>query len=111
MTVNFEYLNQIGDISKKLDLLIKSFENRTNKRWLSTKELSIYLDYSQDRIHKLKGTEFVEGVHFHKTSGKLLFDIEQIDNWVMGIKIDQESDTINVEDKVNEILDDVLTFK
>jgi|GEM_PF-610907 len=106
MTVDFKYLELIKDVNEKVDFLIKSFESRNEKRWLSTKELSNYLDYSEDRIHKLKGVEFMEGVHYHKTAGKLLFDITKIDNWVMGITTEQ---SINTENYINELFDDILT--
>lgn len=86
MTVDFNYLELLPVVVKKLEELTKTFENRVEKKWLSTKELAIYLDYSQDRIHKLKGEEFFENIHYHKRSGKLLFDKDKIDKWVLGLE-------------------------
>ena len=77
------------------------------KRWLSTKELSQYLDYSQDRIHKLKGSEFIEGIHYYKRSGKLLFDRYQIDNWVQGIETHNLAYSFNVEESINNIIENL----
>ena len=82
MTKNFKYIEILQIICKDVKLIKKSFENRVEKKWLSTKELAEYLDYSQDRLHKLKGDEFIEGVHYYKRKGKLLFDKNKIDNWV-----------------------------
>lgn len=83
MDVKFENLNKIDDL---IMLFNKMSENQgTKKRWLSVRELAIYLDYSSDRIHKLKGSEFIDGVHYHKRSGKLLFDKFKVDEWVLGI--------------------------
>lgn len=82
MTANFKDLELIKKISNDIKIIKKSFENRVEKKCLSTKELAKYLDNSQDRLHKLKGDEFILGIHFHKRKGKLLFDKNKIDNWV-----------------------------
>ena len=83
MTRNFKNLELIKEIFIDIKSIKKSLENRVEKKWLSTKELAEYLDYSQDRLHKLKGDEFIEGIHYYKRKGKLLFDKSKIDDWVV----------------------------
>jgi len=108
MTINFEHLELLKEMFDDIKTIKKLFENRIEKRWLSTKEVAEYLDYSQDRIHKLKGEAFIEGIHFHKRSGKLLFDKAKIDDWVLGIETYDLNGGFNVEEKVNDLLKDLL---
>lgn len=108
MTIDFKDLGLIKEIHAEIQLMKKTFENRVEKRWLSVKELAEYLDYSTDRIHKLKGEEFFEGFHYHKRSGKLLFDKQKVDDWVIGIDSYNPNANVNVENTVNNILDDLL---
>jgi hypothetical protein len=104
MNVDFSKLNKIEDILK----IVIKLSNKTDieKKWLSVKELSIYLDYSQDRIHKLKNIEFFENIHYYKRSGKLLFDKNQIDKWVMGIGANAVNN-IDITSTVNNIISDI----
>ena len=108
MTVDFNYLELIPVLMEEVIGLKKTFENRVEKKWLSTKELAIYLDYSQDRIHKLKGEAFFENIHYHKRSGKLLFDKDKIDKWVLGLETHNLTNKVNVEDKVNGLLEGLV---
>jgi len=80
MNVNFENLSKIDDIIKKLDTLEQKVSG--SKRWLNVNETALYLGYSKEYIHKLKDSQFTENIHFYKKSGKLLFDINELDNWV-----------------------------
>ncbi len=54
------------------------------RKWLNSKELAHYLGYSEDKIHKIKKTEWIENIHFFKPTGKLIFSKEKIDKWVVG---------------------------
>ena len=108
MTIDFKDLEIIKEMHNDIKLIKNSFSNRQNKKWLSTKELSEYLDYSQDRIHKLKGVEFFQDVHYYKRSGKLLFDKNKIDDWVLGVEVYEAGSQINVEEKVKQLVDDLL---
>ncbi|QHG91175.1 DNA-binding protein [Sulfurimonas sp. CVO] len=83
MNVEFENINLIKQISNDMQLLKKLLVDTSVKRWLSVKELAIYLSYSKDRIYKIKDTTFIEGIHFYKKSGKILFDRVAIDEWVI----------------------------
>ena len=47
MTNNFKNLELIKEILIDVKSIKKSFENRVEKRWLSTRELAEYLDYSK----------------------------------------------------------------
>lgn len=105
MNINFENLDKIDDILKLLNTVLVNQQNLTPKKWLSVRELSEYLDYSTDRIHKLKNVEFLEGIHYHKRAGKLLFDKELIDKWVIGIDTRSVNNTVDIEDSVNKILE------
>ena len=83
MNVEFENLNLIKQMANDMQLLKQLLKNTNAKRWLSVKELAIYLSYSKDRIYKIKDTIFIEGIHFYKKSGKILFDRVAIDEWVI----------------------------
>ena len=103
MNIPFENLAKIDEI---LNLLKNQQIETIEKRWLNINETAHYLGYSTDRIHKLKGNEFIEGLHYYKRSGKLLFDKIVLDKWVLGIdKLNHLNNTIDIESKVNEILD------
>ena len=80
MEISFENLKKSDTILEKIELL----ENKisSEKRWLNTKEASHYLGYSQEHIHKLKDSYFIENKHYYKKSGRILFDKLELDNWV-----------------------------
>ncbi|CAM3490276.1 helix-turn-helix domain-containing protein [Arcobacter aquimarinus] len=80
MNLAFENLEKINNILEKLEQL----ENKIlgEKRWLNTKEASYYLGYSKDHIHKLKDSHLIEGKHYFKKAGRILFDKLELDNWV-----------------------------
>lgn len=101
MDIKFENL-------AKIDLLIEKIEKleskvSSTKRWLNISEASHYLGYSKDHIHKLKNDSFILGTHYHKKSGKLLFDKIELDNWVTF-----DSDTKDAIDIANEVLKDLI---
>ncbi len=105
MNINFENLNKIDEILKLLNQINLNQASQINKKWLSVRELSEYIDYSKDRIHKLKGVEFFDGIHFYKRSWKLLFDKDMIDKWVVWIDTKNINWTVDVQETVNNILD------
>ncbi|RXJ83321.1 helix-turn-helix domain-containing protein [Arcobacter cloacae] len=80
MDISFENLKKIDTILEKIETL----ENKisSEKRWLNTKEASYYLGYSKDHIHKLKDSHLIEGKHYFKKAGRILFDKLELDNWV-----------------------------
>ncbi|RLA79829.1 MAG: DNA-binding protein [Epsilonproteobacteria bacterium] len=100
-SINFENLNKIPEIINKLNTLESKVSG--SKRWLNVNETAHYLGYSKDYIHKLKSSSFILGKHYHKKSGKLLFDKLELDNWVTF-----SSDTKDAIDIVNEVLKDLL---
>ena len=70
---------------------------RQKQQWLNTRELSDYIGYSMDAINKMvKENIFIDGVHYHKPQKKLLFDKEQVNNWIVGIKDDKHISRVNV---------------
>ena len=101
--IEMENINLIKDIAKDLDVIKKQLQNTTAKRWLSVKELSEYLGYSKDHIYKLKEQFFIEGVHFYKKSGKILFDRVAIDSCVVG------KDQNEIDLKKQKIVDHILS--
>lgn len=80
MNINFENLEKINEIIEKLNSLEEKVSSE--KRWLNTKEASHYLGYSKEHIHKLKDTYLIEGKHYYKKAGRVLFDKTELDNWV-----------------------------
>ena len=93
MGVNLEYVELIPKILEKLEEIGNLFKQQETKRWLSARELAKYLDYSEDKIHKLKSTVLIEDYHWFKPSGKILFDREKIDSWIKGESRDYLPDT------------------
>ena len=85
MLVEMENINLIKEIAKDIELIKKALENQSGKRWLNVKELSQYLGYSKDHIYKLKEDTFIEGVHFYKKTGKIIFDRITIDSWMVDL--------------------------
>lgn len=101
MDVKFENL-------AKIDLLIDKIEKLElkltgEKRWLNISETANYLGYSKDHIHRLKNDSFILGLHYHKKSGKLLFDKLELDKWVTF-----DSNTKEAVNIANEVLKDIL---
>ena len=86
-----------------IEKLNNNLENGHTKRWLSVREIAEYLSYSNDRIYKLKDEFFIEGVHFYKKSGKILFDRVAIDSWMV------EKDTNETNITQRQIVDNVLS--
>jgi len=101
MQIEFENLSKISMILTKLDELDAKLSSE--KRWLNIKEASSYLGYSQDHIHKLKNSHFIEGKHYYKKTGKLLFDKIALDSWVQS-----STSSINAKEVANKILKDLI---
>jgi hypothetical protein len=102
MDIKFENL-------AKIDLLIEKIEKleskvSSTKRWLNITETAYYLGYSKEYIHKLKDSSFILNKHYYKKSGKLLFDKDMLDIWV----ISSQNYDINPKDIANEILKDLI---
>lgn len=103
----FEQIEKsISDLSN--NVLLLATEIKSEKRWLNIKEVANYLGYSTHQIHKLKGEEFVSGVHYYKRSGKLLFDKYMVDKWVLGLDVKNSHNAIDIKSKVNTILDGLV---
>ncbi|WP_345984787.1 DNA-binding protein [Sulfurimonas sp. HSL-1656] len=103
MELSLEHLELIPVLLKKIDALSKRLESSSEKRWMSVAETADYLSYSRDRIYKIKDEHFIEGVHFHNRTGKILFDRVAIDSWVVG-KDDRETDYTQ-----RQVVDNVLS--
>ncbi len=101
--IEMENINLIKSMAKEIELIRKELTNSSQKRWLGVKELAEYLGYSKDRIYKLKEEFFIEGVHFYKKSGKILFDRVAIDSWVVG------KDQNEVDLKKQQVVDHILS--
>lgn len=101
MNLPFENLEKINTILEKLELLEQKISSE--KRWLNTKEASYYLGYSQEHIHKLKDNNFIEGKHYYKKAGRILFDKVELDNWVT-----TSLSKIDAKDIANKLLDGIL---
>ena len=87
--IEMENINLIKSIAKDIEMIKKALQTNRAKRWLSVKELAEYLGYSKDRIYKIKSDHWIEGIHFHNKTGKILFDRVAIDDWVVGKETDE----------------------
>jgi len=101
--IEMENINLIKEIAKDIELIKKAMSNQTDKRWLTVKELSVYLGYSKDHIYKLKEDTFLENIHFYRKTGKIIFDRVAIDSWMVG----KETDDINQSRR--QIVDNILS--
>ena len=103
MNINFEDLRLLPQMFELIEKLNSNLENSFTKRWLSVRELAEYLSYSNDRIYKLKDEYFIEGTHFYKKSGKILFDRVAIDSWMVEGK---SNETVQSQ---RQIVDNILS--
>ena len=84
MNVNFESLGKIDEIYNLLLLLKNEVNNKIEKRWLTSEELSLYIGYSKESIKKfVKDGEFELNYHYYKKDRKNIFDKNAIDEWIM----------------------------
>lgn len=102
MEVYFENLKKIDDLLERLDRLEQKIFG--DKRWLNVSETAYYLGYSKDHIHKLKADHLIEGKHYHKTTGRVLFDKVALDHWVQS----NPSSKIDAKEVANNILKDLI---
>jgi hypothetical protein len=103
MNISLEHLELIPKLLNEIKSLKLSQAMSSDKRWLNTRELSDYIGYSLDAINKMvKDDVFIDGIHYYKPSKRLLFDKNQIDNWIIGIK--DEKQKSRVHDVVGNIL-------
>ncbi len=104
MNVEFENINLIKQLVDDVQLLKQSLINSNEKRWMSVKELSLYLTFGKDKIYKMINVQFIEGTHYFKRENRLLFDKEKIDNWVKNESFSNLDST-----RTKAIIDDVLS--
>ena len=97
MNIGLEHLQEIPKILKQLESLKLNLAMSSDKRWLNTRELSDYIGYSMDAINKMiKEDIFINGVHYYQPQKKLLFDKEQVNNWIVGIKDEKYLSKVNL---------------
>ncbi len=97
MNISLEHLELIPKLLNEIKSLKLTQAMSSEKRWLNTRELSDYIGYSLDAINKMvKDDIFIDGVHYYKPSKKLLFDKEQVNNWIVGIKDDKQKQRVNI---------------
>jgi predicted DNA-binding transcriptional regulator AlpA len=83
MNIHFENLERIEDIFLLLINIKEQLENKSDKKWLNTKELAEYIGYSINSINKLVQNEDLKlDKHYYKKTGKRIFDKEEIDKWI-----------------------------
>ena len=105
MNINFESLGKIDEIYNLLILLKDEVNNKIEKRWLTSEELSLYIGYSKESIKKfLKDEEFELNYHYFKKDRKNIFDKNAIDKWIMS---ENKGVSINSEYLVNKLLSNV----
>jgi hypothetical protein len=105
MNINFESLGKIDEIYNLLVLLKNEVNNKIEKRWLTSEELSLYIGYSKESIKKfLKDEEFELNYHYFKKDRKNIFDKNAIDEWIMS---ENKGISINSEYLVNKLLSNV----
>jgi len=84
--VDFNALNKIATIEKLLVTMHKLLSENREKRWLSTVEVAVYTGYTKSTIEAMaKSKVFILDEHYYKPEGKLMFDKNEIDRWVIGM--------------------------
>ena len=102
MNINFESLGKIDEIYNLLVLLKNEVNNKIEKRWLTSEELSLYIGYSKESIKKfLKDEEFELNYHYFKKDRKNIFDKNAIDEWIMS---DNKKNSTNNEYLINKLM-------
>ena len=97
MNILLEHLELLPKVLKEIQALKLNQAMNSDKKWLNTRELSDYIGYSMDAINKMvKEDIFLDGIHYHKPQKRLLFDVEQVNNWVVGIKDKNHKQRVNV---------------
>ena len=89
MQIKLENLEKIDDILKDIELIKNHLLNsKPKKRWLSTKELALYIPYSVETINKkVQDETFIYGIHFYQKEKTRMFDSFKIDEWIMSEKL------------------------
>ena len=83
MDINFESLQQIPKLVALMEELISlQKQGSIEKKWMNVEETAFYLGYSKDKVYKLIQEEWLEGVHYHKPTGRVIVEKEKIDAWV-----------------------------
>jgi hypothetical protein len=100
--IEMENINLIKEMAQDIAMIKKEIYSTNQKRWLGVKELAEYLNYSKDRIYKIKEEFFIENLHFYKKTGKILFDRVAIDDWMVG------KDNNDLIQSQRQIVDNVL---
>ena len=97
MDIPFQHLELLPKLLKEIEALKLNQTMSSEKKWLNTRELSDYIGYSMDAINKMvKEDIFISGVHYYQPQKRLLFDKEQVDNWIVGIKDDKHFNKLNL---------------
>ena len=85
MNVQLENLEQIPNIINLLNEINSKLNNQVESKWLTVKQLIKYIDYSRSTIYKkVDSNEFIQNVHYYRQEKKLIFDKNEIDNWIKG---------------------------
>ncbi len=90
MTIEFESLKLLPQIFELLNKLNDGLNN-SSKRWMSVKELSLYLTFGKDKIYKMIDVQFVESEHYYRKENRLIFDREKIDEWILDTPTNKSS--------------------
>ena len=101
MNIDFESLKDISKLVALMEELIRLQKKGTiEKKWMSVPEVATYLGgYSKDKVYKLIQDEWIEGIHYHKPTGRVIIDKNKVDNWIRGT--DKHVNT-------KKIIDDIL---
>jgi len=104
MNIALENLEKIPELIDLLNEINLKINNQVESKWLSVKQLIQYIDYSKSTIYKkVDSNEFIQNVHYYRQEKKLIFDKNEIDNWVKGF-----NQTNNNYENNNLLIDNLL---
>lgn len=105
MNIDFENLTKIPEMIELLKEINLKLNNQVQSNWLSVNQLTKYIDYSKSTIYKkIDSNEFIQNVHYYRQDKKLIFDKNEIDNWIRGIYTSNNSNYQSNESIIDDLL-------
>ncbi len=100
--------NSFTELYSMVKELKSSIVKDIDKRWLSTKEVAVYLPYGIDKVKKMIDIQLIEGEHFYRREGKLVFDKHKLDEWVLYTPINN-TNKVDTQFIVNDIVSSFIS--
>jgi len=105
MNIDFENLEKIPEMIELLKDINLKLNNQVQSNWLSVTQLTKYIDYSKSSIYKkIENNEFIQNIHYFRQDKKLMFDKNEIDNWIRGTYTTNNTNFTSNESLIDDLL-------